>query len=157
MRYFEGLKEEKDIKDRYKELAKQHHPDLGGDTEIMKEINYQYGKVLEGAYQAQGKSLSEIEELMAGNRAVAEALNKVLALDGINIELCWMWIWVTGNTALVKDILKSAGFFWASQKKAWYWRPDQAKSRNRKKMSLDEIRYKHGSVALKNSNKLAIA
>ncbi len=83
----------------------------------MKEINNQYHKVLEGVYQASGKSISEIDELMAGNKAVAEALNKILALEGINIELCWMWIWVTGNTATVKDMLKAAGFFWASKKR----------------------------------------
>lgn len=157
MKYFESLKEEKEIKDRYKVLAKQYHPDLGGDAEIMKTINDQYEKVLEGMYQASGKSITEIEELMAGNKAVAEALNKILALDGINIELCWMWIWVTGNTATVKGVLKSAGFFWASQKKAWYWRPDSARSNNRKKMSMDEIRYKHGSISLTKSDRLAIA
>jgi hypothetical protein len=157
MKYFEGFKEEKEIKNRFKELAKQYHPDLGGDAEIMKIINDQYEKVLEGMYQASGKSITEIEELMTGNKAVAEALNKILALDGINIELCWMWIWVTGDTASVKDVLKIAGFFWASQKKAWYWRPDQAKSNNRRKMTMDEIRYKHGSVSLTRPERKAIA
>ncbi len=157
MKYFEGIKEEKEIKDKYKVLAKQYHPDLGGSHEIMKEINNQYEKALEGRYQAEGKSITEIEELMAGNKAVSEALNKILPLEGINIELCWMWIWVTGNTVGVKDLLKTAGFFWASQKKAWYWRPDSAKSNNRRKMSLEEIRYKHGSVGLTQKNRLSIA
>jgi hypothetical protein len=157
MKYFEGLTDEKSIKDRYKELAKKHHPDIGGDAEVMKEVNSQYEKVLEGVYQKSGKSITEIEELMKNNLVVREVLNKVIALEGINVELCWMWIWITGNTQPIKEILKQAGFFWASQKKAWYWRPEEAKSSNRRKMSLDEIRYKHGSVELKRSEKLAIA
>ena len=157
MKYFEGLINEKEIKDRYKELAKKHHPDIGGDVDVMKEINNQYEKVLVGMYQKGGKSITEIEELMKNNLAVREALNKVISLEGISVELCWMWIWITGNTQPIKEILKQAGFFWASQKKAWYWRPEQAKSNNRIKMTIDEIRYKHGSLEIKKSVKLAIA
>jgi hypothetical protein len=94
---------------------------------------------------------------MKNNLAVREALNKVISLEGISVELCWMWIWITGNTQPIKDVLKQAGFFWASQKKAWYWRPEQAKSNNRIKMTMDEIRYRHGSLEIKKSEKLAIA
>jgi len=40
--YFIDLTSTENIKARFKELAKQYHPDLGGCVEIMKEINSQY-------------------------------------------------------------------------------------------------------------------
>ena len=42
MNYFENISSLEQLKKQYKELALQHHPDRGGDTEIMKEINNQY-------------------------------------------------------------------------------------------------------------------
>ncbi len=157
MNYFEGLKDEVAIKIRYKELAKTHHPDRGGCVEIMKAVNAQYEKVLTGAYQAAGKSITEIEELLKNAVEVRNALAAIMGCEGIEVELCFMWIWVTGNTQPVKDILKDAGFFWASTKKAWYWRPEQAKSNNRRKMSMDEIRFRHGTEKLKYNSNFAIA
>lgn len=87
MQYFDNLTQETEIKARYRELARSHHPDLGGDPETMVEINNQYEKVLSGHYQREGKSLSEIEALMANDLAAAEALNSILHLDDITIVL----------------------------------------------------------------------
>lgn len=64
MKYFLGLTQELEIKARYKELAKKHHPDLGGCAEIMKEVNAQYEKCMEGMYQHAGKSITEIVLIM---------------------------------------------------------------------------------------------
>lgn len=49
MNYFEGCTTEEQRKVRFKELAKKHHPDLGGSEDVMKEINRQYNS---GAQQA---------------------------------------------------------------------------------------------------------
>ncbi len=43
--YFSGCFTDEQIKIRYRELSKKNHPDLGGDVEIMKEINIQYDKI----------------------------------------------------------------------------------------------------------------
>lgn len=42
--YFEGCNTWKDVKTRWRDLAKQYHSDLGGSDEIMKIINAQYAK-----------------------------------------------------------------------------------------------------------------
>lgn len=42
--YFEGCNTWKDVKTRWRELAKQYHSDLGGSDEIMKIINAQYAR-----------------------------------------------------------------------------------------------------------------
>lgn len=158
MKYFEGLSEENAIKTRYKELAKSNHPDKGGCVEVMKEINKQYETVLTGVYQLAGKSITEIDELFKQDLAMREKLNAILSLEGLIIEICGNWLWVTGETKNHKSILKTVGFFWTSKKEAWFYRSEQFKSfGNRRNNSLDEIRFKHGSLAVKGSPRRAIA
>lgn len=147
--FFEGLTEETAIKTRYKELAKENHPDLGGCVEAMKVINQQYEQILSGLYQRAGKSITEIEELLAKSQHVAEKLCEIIACPCVMVELCGDWLWVTGDTRPVKDKLREAGFFWAPKKQAWYWREESNKSRNRGKfISLEEIKGKYGTTAV---------
>ncbi len=149
--YFEGIHNENDAKARYKELAKKFHPDLGGCVEKMKIINLQYEKVLSGVYQKAGKSITEIEELLKKSQRLAEKIYEIINCVGIVVEICGNWIWITGDTKLVKDTLKEAGFFWASKKLAWYWRAEESASKHRGKvLSLDQIREKHGREILNN-------
>ena len=143
--YFAGLKEEEEIKNCYKNLAKKHHPDLGGCTETMKAINEQYEKALNGYYKDSGKSASEIEDLLKGHALFREALCNLLLLNGLEIEICGRWIWITGNTFPYKAQLKEAGCLWSSNKKAWYWRnAAYGRSRNRKEWNLNMIRAVYG-------------
>ena len=44
MNYFDNCTSESERKSRYRELAKKHHPDIGGDAKVMAEINSQYAK-----------------------------------------------------------------------------------------------------------------
>ena len=53
--------------------------------------------------------------------AINEALNVVLNLSGVSVELCGAWLWIGGETKEHKDILKNAGFKWANKKKMWYF------------------------------------
>lgn len=156
-KYFEGLTEEKAIKTRYKELAKQYHPDRGGDAEIMKAINTQFEAVMRGAYQRAGKSMSEMDDLWADDKIMCKKLHEILILEGIEIEICGKWIWITGKTKIHRDKLKSAGFFWACKKEAWYWREQQARSFNRKPMSFEEIRTRHGSTTVQRPSRAMVA
>lgn len=46
MKYFENTLSLEDAGRKYKQLAKQHHPDIGGDVEIMKSVNVEYESFL---------------------------------------------------------------------------------------------------------------
>lgn len=149
MKYFEGLREEKDVKARYRELAKKHHPDLGGDAEVMKIVTAQYEEVLAGCYQDAGKSITEIEELLKQDVEVARVLRKLLVLEDVKVEVCGLWIWISGNTRQYKDQLKGWGCMWAPKKEMWYWRAAEHKKTGwRRNTSIDEIRAKYGSAEL---------
>ena len=45
--YFSNLNKVEEIKKVYRKLCFKHHPDRGGDTAIMQEINSQYKKALQ--------------------------------------------------------------------------------------------------------------
>lgn len=57
MNYFEGCSSEAERKTRFRELAKKHHPDVGGDPKVMAEINAQYSGN-GGSTQARSKNWS---------------------------------------------------------------------------------------------------
>ena len=44
-KYFENISTLEDLRIQYKELLKLHHPDNGGDLQIMQEINAEYDRM----------------------------------------------------------------------------------------------------------------
>jgi hypothetical protein len=50
MNFFHSCFTEADIKRRYRDLCKEHHPNLGGDEETMKAINLEYEERLRVAW-----------------------------------------------------------------------------------------------------------
>jgi len=44
-KYFENISTLEELRKQYKELLKLHHPDNGGNLEIMQEINAEYDRL----------------------------------------------------------------------------------------------------------------
>lgn len=59
MKYFTGIITEEELKSTYRKLVKTHHPDKGGNTEVMKLINYEYARYLK-AFKYRPLSLDEV-------------------------------------------------------------------------------------------------
>lgn len=146
-RYFDTLRTLNEVKAEYKRLVKIHHPDVGGDTATMQEINAQYDEAVKRiATTGEGVDKERAaQEVPAEFRAV---LSKVVALKGIDVDLVGAWLWITGDTWTHKATLKAAGFRWASKKRAWYWYPEWAAVERGSKKSLDEIKDKYGAQRL---------
>lgn len=47
MRWFEDMVDLKQLRQRWVQLAKQYHPDVGGDESIMKEINIEFDEAVQ--------------------------------------------------------------------------------------------------------------
>lgn len=154
-KYFKSTNK-KDLVKEFKQLAKQLHPDNGGDAEEFKAMQAEFDKLLKTLPETDG---AQAQERKAADipQELAEAIKKVAHLDGIEIEICGSWVWVSGNTYPVKDSIKAAGFKFSHNKKAWYWHGEDYIRKSRKSYSMDAIRDMHGSLAVEKEKIYAIA
>ena len=138
-----------DVKKAYLNAAKKYHPDINpaGET-LMKLINEAKETLFKETFPIE---LSKVKGKIADfGEAVNEALNKIINIQGISIEVIGSWIWVSGDTKPHWPTFKEAGFSFAPKKQKVFFRPEDAKCFNKgKTLSLDEIRQKYGSQGVK--------
>ena len=140
--YFSGCRTLDEVKRRYKELAMQHHPDRGGSTAIMQEINSEYESICKNPiFDFAEQSEQEQQEFIK----YPDIINQVIGLHGVIIELIGNWIWLSGNTYPYRSQLKLIGFYFAPKKVMWYYRPPEYKSVNKSPKTIEYIRAKYGS------------
>ncbi|MCZ4283146.1 J domain-containing protein [Kiloniella laminariae] len=135
------------VKKAFRMAAKKYHPDLNpAGADMMQVVNAAYAELKDFT--------GSIDEENAGYPEILNtALNAIFGLDGLEIEVCGAWVWVGGQTRKHKDVLKGAGFRYASKKIKWYFRPADWKSKSRGAFSMDEIRDQYGSTKPNYSNK----
>ena len=156
MTYFKNIRTLEELRKEYKRLVKENHPDNGGDLEIIKMINVEYEKAMESL-----KNADETENAwkydVAKDELFRDTLNKVINLENVKIEIIGCWIWISGNTYEVKDVLKAAGFKWCANKKAWSWHAgEKYYKKSKRKLTLDEIRNLYGSEEVEPNRKKQI-
>ena len=150
-----------ELKSAYRKLAMQYHPDMGGSTEAMQEINNQYDNLF-SKYKnihknKDGETYTAREETTEAPEEFRNIIMTIIHLEGITIELCGSWLWITGDTKPHKDVLKSVGFRFSAKKSAWYYHRESFFKKSKNKYSLDDIRSMYGSAKVvdeDNSNKL---
>lgn len=149
LNYFKACTTLEEVKALYKTLAKANHPDLGGSTEAMQAINNEYSIACKLIASGQGMTSEEFEKTIIDIEAYKVAIEKIIMLEGIIIECVGSWVWVTGNTYEHRNTLREAQFLFAGKKKAWYFRTEEYKVKNRNKnLSLDDIKNKYGSTLI---------
>lgn len=157
MTYFKNIETLEQLRKTYKNLLKQYHPDNGGSEEIMKAINIEYEqlfKILKNRHESKATGTeSNTSENVKWNfeedEKLREVLQKIINFEGISIEICGSWLWVSGNTYQYKKAFKELGFMWASTKKMWYWKPETYVKKSRKALSMEDIRSYYGSTEVK--------
>src|SRR5687768_6554510 len=127
MKFFSTCSTIDEVKKLYRQLAKELHPDKGGSVTDMQELNKEYSFACAKLAKGENKTAEETEATILNAEKYRQALEKIVSIDGIIIELVGAWIWVTGNTYAVKAQLKEAGFYFASKKVAWYFRSEEYK------------------------------
>lgn len=140
---------EAEIKTAYRNLARQHHPDVGGDTATMQDINAEYEKALKSVYAHAGYSEEKTNARWEVDKELARKAAEVFALKkSLEVEICGVWLWITGETRKATSELKSIGCHWAPKKMAWYYHKPEDGYRRRKgrEIPLEQIRSKYGSV-----------
>lgn len=132
------------VKTAYREAAMRYHPDRNpAGAKMMIIVNAAYEALKDFAGEL--GTAATVDSEVTYPAAVNAALNAVIALAGLEIEVCGAWVWVTGATYLHRAELKAAGFRYASKKQRWYFRPEGWRSVSRGAFSMDDIRDKYGS------------
>ena len=139
-----GINEAKII---FKRLAKILHPDVGGTNEEFKILNTIYNDLISNNLYFSNDTKYDIE--------LEKIISQILHFENITIEVVGSWIWLSGDTKIIKDKLKDLNFKWASKKKMWYY--GEMKGRNPRQKSMSEIKSKYGCDTLKSKGKYKIA
>lgn len=153
MKWFENVKTIEELRQLYRKLLKEHHPDNGGNEETMKEINLEYDLVfarLSSFSSESGECTGEEEK--ARDEAFKAVLDRIIHINA-DIEIVGEWIWVEKGSYENRELLKSVGFRFASRKKAWYWHYGEWHRRSKREITLDEIRLKYGSQTVNSKSK----
>lgn len=149
MKWFNNPQTLEELKKQYKRLAMEHHPDRGGTTEDMQQINAEYERLfarLKDTHQTKdGEFYTSRTATTETADEFMDVIDRLIHMDGVVIEVCGSWLWLTGNTKAYKEEIKALSFRWSSNKSAWYFHRDGYKKRSRHSLTLDEIRGYYGS------------
>lgn len=147
-KWFNDCKTSESGKKKYHSLSRKYHPDNGGSADVMKEINSEFSewwKVYKDIHETTTgetyKSKTETKETASIFIKIIENLGR---LKGIEIEICGSWIWLSGNTYIYREELKSFGCRWSKGKHKWYWTLEPFIPK-KSKMTMNDIRRVYGS------------
>jgi curved DNA-binding protein CbpA len=150
MNFFADCRTIEDVKNRYRELAKKHHPDLGGDTATMQMLNAEYTDAMRRAIPSEENPYKR-EQAAAGFEPLREAIEFAVTLpENVSVIIRGFWLWLEGETYLCKDQIKSfesaenIRFHWSKNKTAWYFAAVPSSNKSGKIYSFDEIEAIYG-------------
>jgi hypothetical protein len=141
------------IKAKYRDLAKEHHPDLGGNTATMQDVNREYHEALKGfhgreTWNSTTKKNSKYYYNEQVEQTIMNKINELLGLrmDNVEVSLVGFWIWVEGETKPHREKLGTAGAGcrWHPRRQAWYWQNSKKKSFYNPNVSLNDLKNAYG-------------
>ena len=157
-----------ELKQLYRAFALQFHPDHGGSEEAMKQINIQFTWLFESLKNKQNEEATHAhnEGNWAGYSTTTETpeefidiISKLDQIQGIIVELCGRWLWISGNTKDNREVLKACGCRWSTNKKMWYWRHEEdfCKKHSSNRLDIEEIRAQYGSQRMTRQGSAVVA
>lgn len=152
MNYFNTCKTLDEAKTLYKNLMKENHPDVGGDTETAKAINAAYDefciRFMSDSFTSYTNDTGKTA--YADVNVFAATLAKVMKMN-VTIEVIGYWIYVRDcwevetKEALGKNGL---GFFYSSKHKSYIYNGG-IKKRIHTNLTTNDVRGIHGSEVVK--------
>lgn len=155
--YFKNVTKQSELREKFRELCKQLHPDCGGDGELFKEMVKEYKKLLVKLANCDDKSQWAAKEEAKKATKYADLIAHLQKFSGIVIEICGSWLWLHGNTKEYAKEISQLGFKWSGNKKSWYWAPYLSKNKVRGSYSMEKIRKVYGSETYNSEEREQIA
>lgn len=155
-KYFKEVKDQSELRSKFKELCKQLHPDCGGNQKDFVAMMKEYKKLLVDLANSDSKSQWSAKEEAKKASEYADLIVQLQKLAGIVIEQCGSWLWLHGNTAEHEEIIRQFGFKRSKVKNSWYWAPYLTKKYKKGQCSMDTIRMMYGSQVYNSTAQVAI-
>lgn len=111
--------------------------------EMLQSLKTEYSVLMN--VLSQPKPSESVKEESVSISEIIRCLQEKINPEGIRLEIVGKWLWLSGASYGVKEILKQLGFRYSPDKKSWYWRSEEDRSTNEKPIPLDMIREKFGS------------
>ena len=150
IKYFVNIETIEELKKAYKELAKKLHPDLGGNKEKFQEMNNEYDLLFKSLKANKKTNKTNINT----NDNFKNIINELVKYNELTIEIIGSWLWISGNTYPLRDIIKNLGLLWSKGRKKWYYTADNiGTNTHNKKKSYDELKQSYGYTKIKSATK----
>ena len=157
LKWFKGVKTQKEAKSLYHKLCRQYHPDISGKdtTAQMQEINAEFEAIFDrlptGSNTKENSNSTNTEQRQTGGnnttRQTAQRfmkiINQLIHFEGITIEIVGSWIWLSGNTGHYLRKIQQMGFQFSSKHKTYYL-SDGESGRRGSKFSFQQICDRYG-------------
>ena len=156
-----------ELKQAYFALAKQYHSDVGGNDEIMKQINAEYSElhkrlkdIHKSVWNEKRQNDEEYYTARTETQEVPEdfinIVSELLKMNGLDIELCGRWLWIGGETKKHSGTLKKLGCGWHPNKLKWSWhyaKDGGQRYKGKKPWTMEQVRSAYGSEFITGINR----
>jgi ABC-type Fe3+-hydroxamate transport system substrate-binding protein len=136
------------LKKEYLKLAKKYHPDAGGTTVQFQDLQNEYEKLLNKILKGSSLNEEQQENEIVIDQAIRAVIDQLVNLENVNVELIGKWLWVSGETYPIKDVLRKAGLIFIRKDEKPFWVYKGVESAGRGKLTLEQIKNKYGSVKI---------
>lgn len=138
----------------YRELASKHHPDHGGNTSDMQEINNEWDELKptlprfctkqaqQGRQQYQQQQDANSAAKAAQDAEAAKMAAELAKCPGLQFDVVGSWIWADTDYRYTSE-LDRLGFRWSRNRSKYYWHPEGDSSRRNRRASYEEIYQKY--------------
>lgn len=133
LKWFKGIKNQKEAKSLYHKLCRQYHPDISGKdtTAEMQEINAEFENIFDrlpkderaktgAADQTESSKSSGNNTTKQTAKRFMKIIEKLIHCEGLHIEIVGSWIWLSGQTYRYPRIISQMGFVYSKKHKKFY-------------------------------------
>ena len=151
----------------YRELASKHHPDHGGNTSDMQEINNEWDELKptlprfctkqaqQGRKQYQQQQDANSAAKDAQDAEAAKMAAELAKFPGLQFDVVGSWIWADTDYRYTAD-LERLGFRWSRNRSKYYWHPEGDSSRRNRRASYEEIYQKYNGSSYQTRSRESI-